>query len=64
MSEVLSGNGVRHVQSGTLMRAGWDIQSTTEDFKPVFDSRDWEKQRFDPDLVDTDAGNDDGTEDA
>ena len=64
MSEVLSGNGVLHVQSGTLRRAAWDIQSTTEDFKPVFDSRDWEKQRFDPDLVDTDAGNDDGTEDA
>ena len=64
ISQVLSGDGVLHVQSGTLVRASWDIVSTTEDFKPVFDARDWEQQRLDPDLVDRDAGDDDATEDA
>lgn len=63
MSQVLSGNGVLHIQSGTIMRASWDFTSTTEGYKPIFDSRDWHKQRIDPDLVDADAADDDDTED-
>ncbi len=46
------------VQSGTLVFALPQLSMTTEDFKPIFDSRDWKEQRIDPDLVDKDVGDD------
>ena len=64
LSAVQSGDLVLHVGSGVLYQATQIFESTTETYKPIFDMRNWEEQRIDPDLISADASADDGDEDA
>ena len=54
LTDIQSGNCVLVVASGILQSPDPIIFSTTTGFKPIFDSRDWERQRIDPDLVERD----------
>ncbi len=54
LTDIQSGNCVLVVASGVLASPDPEIFSTTSGFKPIFDSRDWIRQRIDPDLVERD----------
>ncbi len=54
LTAIQSGTAVLSVASGSVVSASFTIGSTTEDYKPVFDSRDWEVMRIDPDLQEAD----------
>lgn len=58
LDEIVEGNAILHTQSGTVIRYDPQITSTTDDFKPIFDHRDWEVQRIDPDIRDRDKADD------
>ena len=46
------------VGSGDVMMYRFEPESNTEDFKPIFDDRDWTAMRVDPDRVTDDSDKD------
>jgi phage gp36-like protein len=58
LTQIQSGNAVLSVTSGSVLQVSYTIGSTTEDYKPVFDSRDWTEMRIDPDLQEADESAD------
>lgn len=48
MSGVQSGNLVFHMGEGVIYRSTEIFESSTQNYRPIFNSRDWETQRVDP----------------
>lgn len=57
IAEVMSGNAVLVTDSGIIQQS-LVMGSTTEDYKPIFDLRDFEVMRTDPDRIDAEDAED------